>query len=421
MGNIRSKHNWSGHTSFTARRYHEPTSVEEIQDIVSSSSQVRVIGSRHSFNGIADSSVDQLWLGAMNQKVIIDTLNKKATVPAGITYTELCPVLEETGFALTNLASLKHITVAGAVTTATHGSGNGVGNLATVVSGVEMVSANGDLVEYTREQNPDIFPGVVVSLGALGIITRYTLDLVPSFLIQQDSYENIPFSEVYEHYGEITNSAYSVSLFPTWQNDYCETLVLKRKASSKEPLSTPDTFFGARSRPPEKARKASEGRSYSPFGKPATWHESLPHYSLHEPEKMGNELQSEYFLPRENLVEALKAVQSLKEDLEPILGGSEIRSVAADDLWMSPANGQDIVGIHFNWLKKWDGIKLFLPKLEAALRPYSAMPHFGKLFHMGHEELKEVYPALNNFRKLILESDPEGKFNNDFIKKYILG
>ena len=421
MGTIRSKHNWSGHTPFTAEHYHEPTSIGEIQEIVKDSSQVRIIGSRHSFNAIADSTVDQLWLGALNESVIIDKENQKASVPAGITYSELCPILAEAGFALTNLASLKHITVVGAVTTATHGSGNAIGNLATVVSGVEMVNHKGDLVSYTREKNPDIFPGVVVTLGTMGVVTRHTLDLVPNFFIQQDSYEKLPFSEVYDHYDEISGSAYSVSLFPTWQNDYVETLILKRKAASGEAMSSPDTFFGATSRSPEEARKASEGRSHTPFGKPALWHEALPHYFLHEPENMGNELQSEYFFPREHLADAIRAIRSLKEDLKPILGLSEIRSVASDDLWMSPAHGQDIIGIHFNWLKKWDGIKPFLPKLEAALKPYGAMPHFGKLFHMDHDELKKVYPELNRFGKLIRESDPEGKFNNEFIRKYIMG
>lgn len=421
METIRSKHNWSGHTTFTAKQYHEPASIEEIQEIVKDSTQVRVIGSRHSFNDIADSAVDQLWLGALEDEVIIDKENRTAKVPAGITYSTLCPILEEAGFALTNLASLKHITVVGAVTTATHGSGNGVGNLATVVSGVEMVTANGDLVEFTRDKNPDLFPGVVVSLGTLGVVTRYTLDLVPSFLIQQDSYEKIPFSEVYEHYDQITDSAYSVSLFPTWQNEYIETLILKRKAGSDEPLPAAETFFGATSRSPEEASKASEGRSHTPFGKPAAWHEALPHYFLHHPERMGDELQSEYFFPREHLTDVIKAIRGLKKELKPILGLSEIRSVASDDLWLSPAYGRDIVGIHFNWLKKWEGIKPVLPKLEEVLKPYSPMPHFGKLFHMGPDELKKVYPRLNDLKTLINEMDPGGKFNNAFIQKYILG
>ncbi|MEO6993828.1 MAG: D-arabinono-1,4-lactone oxidase [Lacunisphaera sp.] len=411
-------HNWSGHLAYHATGFHQPTTIAEVQEIVRRAAQVRVIGSRHCFNDIADSSGDLLWLSHLNQPVVIDQARRTARVDAGITYEKLCPILTEAGFALPNLASLKHITVIGACTTATHGSGNALGNLATVVSAIEMITPDGALIELTREHDGDTFRGAVVALGALGVVTRLTLDLEPSFLVQQDNYEHLPLRDVYAHFDEITGAGDSVSMFLTWQNDWVETTWVKRRVPDLTPVEVPRNLFGATLASAQPSGVLPTDRTLTPFARPGLWHERLPHYALHDPVGLGNELQSEYFVPRRHAVAAIQAVAGLRERLAPILGLSEIRTIRADNLWLSSAYGEDSVGLHFNWLKKWDGVRPFLPLLEQALAPFEARPHLGKLFAMSAPQLESVYPRWQDFRALRQRFDPQGKFANRFVRQH---
>lgn len=414
-------HNWSGHVAFGAARFHQPTSVAEVQAIVRQAAKVKVIGSRHCFNDIAGTTGDLLWLGRLDEPVRIDPTRRTAKVPAGLTYETLCPQLHAAGFALPNLASLKHITVIGAVATATHGSGNAFGNLATAVAGLEFVNAAGELVEITRERDGDLFRGAVVNLGALGVVTRLTLDLEPAYLVQQDNYERLPFGDVFAHFDEITAAGDSVSLFPTWQHDWVDTMWVKRRVPSLAPVRVPERIFGATLASASPSGQPPTDRTLTPFAQPGAWHERLPHYELHDPAGLGNELQSEYFIPRRHAVAAIRAVLALRTELAPILGLSEIRTIRADDLWLSSAYGEDTVGIHFNWQKKWAGIEPFLPVLERALEPFGARPHLGKLFAMPAPRLAEVYPRWRDFRDLLWRFDPNSKFRNRFIERHVLG
>jgi alditol oxidase len=414
-------HNWSGHLDFGAARFHRPTSIAQIQEIVRGAHKVRVIGSRHCFNDIADTTGDLLWLGDLDIPIVIDRVRRTATVHAGMTYEALCPQLHAAGFALHNLASLNHITVIGACTTATHGSGNALGNLATAVSGLEWVKADGEIAQLTRDRDGDSFRGAVVALGALGVVIKLTLDLEPTFLVQQDNYERVPFAEVYAHFDEITSAGYSVSLFLTWKHDWVDTMWVKRRVPGMAPVPVPETLFGAKLASAAPSGELPTDRTLTPFAKPGPWHERLPHYAFHDAMRVGNELQSEYFVPRVHAVAAIKAVAGLKDGLAPILGLSEIRTVRADDLWLSSAFGEDTVGIHFNWLKKWEGIEPFLPVLERALEPFGARPHLGKLFAMSSAQLLAVYPHMREFRELVRRFDPAGKFSNRFVERYVFG
>ena len=415
------KLNWSGHVAFGAARYHAPTTLTEVQGIVRRATKVRVVGSGHCFHDIADTTGDLLWLGRMDNTAVIDPVRRTATVNAGITYEALCPQLQAAGFALSNLASLKHITVIGACMTATHGSGDALGNLATAVSGLEMVNADGEIVRLSRDRNGDEFNGAVVALGALGVVTKVTLDLEPAFLVQQDNYERLPFADVYAHFDEISSAGYSVSLFPTWQHDWVETAWVKQRVPDLTPIQAPGKLFGATLASANPSGALPTDRVLTPFGRPGVWHERLPHYAFHDALATGNELQSEYFVARQNAVAAIKAVAGLKAGLAPILGLSEVRTIKADQLWLSSAYGQETVGIHFNWLKKWAGIEAFLPVLEKALAPFGARPHLGKFFAMTPAQLAAVYPRLSDFRGLVKKYDPAGKFSNRFVEKYVMG
>lgn len=413
--------NWCGHVSYGAARFHAPTSVAEVQAIVRAADKVRVIGSRHCFNDIADTTGDLLWLGNLDNTVTIDPERHTATVNAGITYRELCPQLHAAGYALPNLASLDHITVIGACMSATHGSGDGLGNLATVVSGMELVTATGDLITLNRERDGDTFNGAVVALGALGVVTKVTLDLQPAFSLQQEVYEKLPMSELYAHFDEIMSAGYSVSPFPTWQYDYCDTIWVKRRVEGHAPLPALTDFHGAILSDRLGPSDEFSDRYWTHHGLPGPWHERLPHFYFKDALAVGNELQSEYFVARHQAVDAMRAVAGLREGLAPILGVTEIRTVAADQLWLSPAYGEDIVGIHFNWHKNWEAVGKFLPTLEATLAPFAPRPHWGKLFGISPAAVQAAYPRMADFQELANTFDPQGKFRNRYVERYVFG
>lgn len=413
------RENWAGHIPYGAAHYHSPTTMAELQAIVRAADKVRLIGSRHSFNPIHDCTDTIIALDKLPQTVTVDEARQTATVSAGITYRELCPQLHHAGYALHNLASLDHITVIGACMTATHGSGDRHGNLATIVSGLEMVTADGAVVTLSREKEGDHFLGTVVALGALGVVTKVTLDLLPTFLIQQDIYEKLPLAQVYQNFDAIMSAGYSVSLFLDWQHDWVDTVWVKQQLAPQQLPTVPATFFDATLAPRKRAIDPASDRYLTPIGVPGAWYERLPHFAFKDALRQGNELQSEYFVDRRHIVAAMQAVAQLRAGLAPIIGVTELRTVAADQLWLSPAYGQDIVGIHFNWQKKWPEIQHFLPTLEAALAPFQPRPHWGKLFGLAPAQVQAGYTRLADFQALARDYDPQGKFRNAFVDTYL--
>lgn len=416
-----NRQNWSGHVPYGATHYHSPHSIDQLQSIVAAANKMRVVGARHSFNEIHDCPEAIISLDNLDKTVTIDHERHTATVNAGITYRELCPQLHQAGYALHNLASLDHITVIGAAMTATHGSGDAHGNLATAVSALELVKADGEIVRLSRDKDGDHFLGAVVALGALGVVTNLTLDLLPTFAIQQEVYEKLPFAHVYDHFDAIMSAGYSVSLFPDWQQDWVNTVWVKQRLVDDRPLDFPTDFFGATLEPRERPVDPDYDRYLTPMGVPGPWHERLPHFYFKEPRHPVNELQSEYFVSRHHAVAAMQAVARFRTELAPILSVTEVRTVAADKLWLSPAYEQEIVAIHFNWHKKWQAIAQFLPTLEAALAPFQPRPHWGKLFNMAPAQVQAPYTRLADFQALARHYDPQGKFRNAFLDSYIFG
>lgn len=415
--------NWAGNYQYGAARWHYPETLAELQTLVKNSSKLRVLGSRHSFNNIADTAGDMVSLERLQREPLIDKSNQTVTVGAGTRYGQLCHYLHQEGYAIHNLASLPHISIAGACATATHGSGDRNGNLATAVAGLEMVTAAGDLVTLTRSENGPELAGTVVGLGAVGVITALTLDLVPAFEVRQYVYENVPFSQVEEHFEEIFASAYSVSLFTDWQGDSFNQLWLKHKTTAADSFEPIPELYGATAaavhRHPITALSAENCTAQ--LGMPGSWYERLPHFRMEFTPSSGSELQSEYFVSREQAVAAFQAVRTLREQLGSLLMISEIRTIAADELWLSPCYQQACVGLHFTWEQNWAAVRELLPLLEAKLAPFQARPHWGKLFTMSAAQIAPLYPKLPDFQKLLNHFDPQGKFRNQFIENYIWG
>jgi alditol oxidase len=415
--------NWAGNLEYGTDRSYSADSVLRVRNYVKKQSNLKVLGTRHCFNNVADSTHSFLSLKPMHEVVALDPEARTVTVEAGMTYGQLCPYLDGKGYALHNLASLPHISIAGACSTATHGSGETNGNLATAAAALQIVTAAGEVIELSRRKDGEVFEGAVVGLGALGVITRVTLDIQPAFLMRQYVYENLPLSGLTDHFDAIESSAYSVSLFTDWQNQRVNEVWIKSRVErGQEFRATPD-FFGAKRavKNLHPIAELSAENCTEQMGVLGPWYERLPHFRMGFTPSAGRELQSEYFVPRQHAVEAILAVERLRDEVRPHLLISEIRTIAADKLWLSPCYEQSSVTIHFTWKPDWPAVRELLPVIEKELAPFNVRPHWGKLFALSPARLRAAYQRLPDFIELSKKYDPQGKFRNDFLNANVFG
>jgi alditol oxidase len=413
--------NWAGNYTYSTENVHRLASVEAVRTFVKEHDSLRVLGTRHCFNGIADSLHALISLEPMDQVVALDAKARTVTVEAGLTYGRLCPYLHDQGFALHNLASLPHTSIVGACATATHGSGIKNGNLATAVSALEFVTADGQLRTLSREKDGQTFLGAVVNLGALGVMTKVTLDIQPTFLMRQDVYENLPLAQLADHFDGIMSSGYSVSLFTDWQHKRINEVWIKRRVDKGEPTAADPEFHGAKlaTRNVHPIVELSAENCTEQMGVPGPWYERLPHFRMGFTPSSGKELQTEYFVPRKDAVEAILAIERLRDRVSPHLLISELRTIDADRLWMSPCYERPSLAIHFTWKPEWDAVRALMPVIEKELAPYAARPHWGKLFTIEPAQLQSRYEKLSDFRELLKQHDPRGKFRNGFLARLL--
>ncbi|MCF1597230.1 D-arabinono-1,4-lactone oxidase [Streptomyces muensis] len=410
--------NWAGNITYTAKELHRPYSLGAIGTLVAGSAKVRVLGSGHSFNRIAEPGPEGLLLSIADLPPVIDVDRTARTVrvSGGVRYAELARAVYAHGLALPNMASLPHISVAGSVATGTHGSGVGNGPLASSVREVELVTGDGGVLAIGRDD--ERFGGAVTSLGALGVVTALTLDLEPSFDVEQHVFTELPLDGLDPAAFEtVMASAYSVSLFTDWRAPGFRQVWLKRRTD--QPL--PDFPWAA---PAAEKLHPVPGmpavNCTEQFGVPGPWHERLPHFRAEFTPSSGAELQSEYLLPREYAVDALRAIDGIRETVAPVLQTCEVRTVAADDQWLSPSYGRDTVALHFTWVEDTAAVLPVVRRLEAALDAFEPRPHWGKVFAVPSEVVRGRYPRLEDFRALARELDPGRKFANAFAQD-ILG
>jgi alditol oxidase len=411
-----TKKNWAGNYIYSTQQLYTPQSLEEVQKTVKKCDKLKALGARHSFNSIADSTKNQISLQHFDQ-MSLDAKARTVTVGAGVKYGQLAPYIDAKGFAIHNLASLPHISVIGACSTATHGSGDKNGNLATAVSALEMVKADGGVVTLSRERDREHFRGAVVGLGALGVVTKVTLDVQPTFQMTQAVYENLSLSHLEHHFDEIFSSGYSVSLFTDWQKHRATQVWIKQRVTSGVTAKLAPDFYGAKlaTRKMHPLADHSAENCTEQMGIPGPWYERMPHFRMNFTPSSGAELQSEYFVPRERAYEAILAVERLKDKIGPHLFITEFRTIAADDLWMSTCYKRASMTIHFTWKPEWPAVKALLPQIEAQLAPFDARPHWAKLFTMPPARLQSFYAKLPDFKALVKQYDPSGKFRNEFL------
>ena len=413
---VMAEHNWAENYTYLAATIHRPSTIDEARQLVINASRIRVLGTRHSFNDIADSA-ELLSLDNLPAPVTFDRSAGTVSCSAGMRYGDLADLLRAERVALHNLASLPHISIGGAIATATHGSGVRNGNLATAVAALEMITSNGELLSVSRGDTD--FDGMVVGLGALGVVTRVTLDVQPVYDMRQDVFESLAWDTLFEHFDEIVESGYSVSLFTTW-GDYVEEVWIKSRLD--QDLAVPDgDLFGAVRATVDvhPIRSVSPEHCTAQLGVPGAWSDRLPHFRMEFTPSSGEEIQSEFFVARHDAVAALRAVRELHADIASTLQVSEVRTVAGDTLWMSPQYGNDMVALHFTWIRDPDAVVRAVALIEAALAPFAAIPHWGKVFTMAAATIASRCKRLGDFRVLAERLDPRGAFRNDWFERVL--
>lgn len=403
--------NWAGNIVFAAGALHRPGSTDALRALVAGGGRVRVLGSGHSFNRIAEPGADGvlLSLDALPAEIDVDTAARTVRVGGGVRYAALARRVHEHGLALPNMASLPHISVAGSVATGTHGSGVRNGSLASAVREVEIVTADGSTVVIGREDAR--FGGAVTSLGALGVVTALTLDLEPGYAVEQHLFTELPLDGL--DFEAVAGAAYSVSLFTDWGAPGFRQVWLKRRTDGPPavfPWAAPATE-ALHPVPGMPAVNCTEQ-----LGVPGPWHERLPHFRAEFTPSSGEELQSEYLLPRSAVDGALYAIDGIRDAVARVLQICEVRTVSADDQWLSPAYGRDTVAVHFTWIADTAAVLPVVREVEAALEPFSPRPHWGKVFEIPAPALRARYPRIDDFAALVRELDPAGKFTNAFVR-----
>ncbi|SES40899.1 xylitol oxidase [Streptomyces sp. yr375] len=411
--------NWARNITFSAGELHRPRSLDALRSLVAGSGRVRVLGSGHSFNEIAEPGDGGVLLSLSDLKdtageVEVDTAARTVRVGGGVRYAELARRVHEHGLALPNMASLPHISVAGSVATGTHGSGVGNGPLAAAVREVEIVTADGSTVVIGRGDRR--FGGAVTSLGALGVVTALVLDLEPGYEVEQYVFTELPLDGL--DFEAVAGAAYSVSLFTDWGAPGFRQVWLKRRTD--EPVV--DFPFAA---PAVEALHPVPGmpavNCTEQLGVSGPWHERLPHFRAEFTPSSGDELQSEYLLPRGHAVEALHAIDEIRETVAPVLQICEVRTVAADEQWLSPSYGRDTVAVHFTWIEDTAAVLPVVRAVEAALEPFGPRPHWGKVFEVPAAVVRGRYPRIGDFTALARVLDPAGKFTNAFVRDVLEG
>ncbi len=410
--------NWAGNVQYRASRVMHPTSLEELQGVVATNESVRPLGSRHSFSTIADSEGILVSLASLPRAVDVDAAAKTATIAAGMTYGDVAVELHRQGWGLHNLASLGHIAVAGACATATHGSGDRNRCLSSAVRAMTVVDSQGELCELAPHLDSDRFCATQAGLGGVGIVVSASLAVEPTYDVAQRVYLDLPFGTFVSNYEEILASAYSVSLFTDYRAARFTQVWRKQRVAPGEQLEWPDLWFGMEGapHPVHPVPGMSPDATTRQGGDVGPWHERLPHFRLDHTPSSGEEIQSEYLVSREAAPSVLEALAAIAPSIAPVLLVSEVRSVAADDVWLSPAYGRDSVAFHFTWRRDPAAVLDALAEIERQIRPFDARPHWGKVHCFTPDQLMEAYPRLPSYLEQRRRLDPSGVFSNDFLE-----
>lgn len=404
--------NWAGNVTFSTPDVVAPRSVDEVAAVVAAADAVAVVGTGHTFNRAADGP-QRVSVADLLVDLDVDHDAMTVTVSAGWTYSRLAAGLAAEGLALANLASLPDISIGGAIASATHGSGRGLGNLATAVAAVELVTADGT-VRWLRRGATD-FAGVVASMGCLGVVTRVVLDVEPAYRMRQRFVAGLPWSAVEEHLPAVMDLGYSVSVLTPWHSDDVMWLWVKERVDAGPGVGTSTPFGGV-----ALTRHHDPDVLNPQLGVPGPWHERLPHFRVGARPRPGQELQSEWFVAADRWQDAVLALREVGERLAPAINVTEIRWVAADDLWLSPQYEQDTVALHVTWHRdREQDVERAIPIAHEALSPFDARVHLAKMTPVRAVDMARLYPRHADFVDLGNRLDPERVFRNAWANRVL--
>jgi len=384
------------------------TSVEDVRRILDAPGRVRALGTRHSFTDLPDTTGTLIDVTGLPTEITLDSDARTVTVSAGTRYGELALWLEQRGWAMGNMGSLPHINVGGAIATGTHGSGDGNPVLSDSVTALRYVGADAELHEVRRGDGD--FDALVVGLGAYGVVVAVTLAIQPTFRMRQDVYSGVSWDAALADYDAVTAAGYSVSVFTLWEPESLGFVWVKTRLED-DYAAVPEVLLDG-VHAPDAAPLGAIDNVTELGGVPGPWMLRLPHFRLDAQPSFGDEIQTEYFVERRHAAGALRAVQALGDGIRPHLFVSELRTAAADELWLSPAYQRDVVIIHFTWLNHPEGVRSMLPAIEEALAPFDARPHWGKVHGFDRASIERVHPRLADAREVFERLDPDGRFVN---------
>jgi xylitol oxidase len=401
--------NWAGNQQFTALGCLRPRSLDEAQAAVAESAHIRPLGTAHSFSPLAETSQIQLSLADLPRVIEVNDARDEVWVSAAVTYGDLAVALREHGLALHNLASLPHISVAGACATGTHGSGDQLGNLATAVTGLRVIRADGQLAELGGAD----LVAEVVGLGCLGAVTHLRLSTQPFYEVAQVVFDGLPRARLIDSLDEIFSAATSVSVFTTWDESESSQVWLKQRCDQAYAWPA-HNWLGAQQRttPAHPLPDHDPIHCTAQLAEPGPWFDRLPHFQMAFTPSSGDEIQAEYLLPRDQASRAIEAIEGVRGIIHPILHATEIRSVAADSLWLSANYQRPTIGIHFTW-HKTNAVYEVLPVIDSLLAPLGARPHWGKVTTFTPAMIVQAYPRFREFAERVRTLDPGGKFGNE--------
>ena len=426
--------NWAGTATATPARWAQPRTEAEIsaavKDAAAAGLQVRALGSGHSFTPAAATTGLALDLSLWTGITAADTQTGLVTVRSGTTLRALNAAAAEFGLALANLGDIDAQTIAGALSTGTHGTGARLGGLATQVEALELVLADGSVATCSASSRPELFAAARVGLGALGVISAVTLRCVPSFTLAADD-RPMPVEQVIEQFDSLAaaNDHFEFYWFP-----YGRQALVKRNnrlapGGSAPPGRMPgwrrvwefevmeNAAFGMLCRLGRAAPRlipalnrlssaALSARSYTDAS-----------YRVFVTPRRVHFVESEYAVPRESLADVLAELRREVPRLaEPVMFPVEVRVAAADDIWLSTGYGRDTayVAVH-----QYTGLpyRAYFDLFESVMAGVAGRPHWGKLHSLDAARLGPLYPRFDDFRQVRAQVDPEDRFGNPYLSR----
>ena len=423
--------NWAGNQAMTPAAVRHPCSVDEVSQIVKEAAaagrRVKAIGSGHSFTAIGLTDGVLLQLDRLNRLVHADPATGRVVVQAGLPLRRLNALLAARGLGLTNMGDIDVQTVAGAISTGTHGTGRDSGALATQVVGLELVLADGSVVRCSKDEQPELFSAARVSLGALAVVTAVTLQAEPAFLLTADE-RPMRMDEVLEGFEEhvASNEHFELYWFPGTR-----TALTKRnnRASEPAPLGRVRTLiedevlanglFGLTCWSARKAPRLvpSLNRLASRTMAPRTYTDAAPRVFT-SPRRV-RFVEMEYAVPRADVVDVLRELRTLPQ-AQGISFPVEVRVAPADDVPLSTAYGRDsaYIAVH---VFRGDPYEEYFRAVEALMQDVQGRPHWGKLHTLDAERLRARYPRFDEFVALRDQVDPERRFTNGYLDRVLGG